>query len=140
VSEGCRPPRRRLSGAPAATGGGSRSPGSAVPGAPRLRDPEVDRLASPARVTGAAVLVFGHFVRGVVAGPVALFGTLSILLVGQFRDFIFKLFTSQVTGDTLQAAPTGAQTADERCGTLTLTNLQVRGISGTGTVADCWSR
>jgi hypothetical protein len=39
----------------------------------------------------------------VVAGPVALFGTLSILLVGQFRDFIFKLFTSQVTGDTLQA-------------------------------------
>ena len=44
------------------------------------------------------------------------------------------------TGYTLQAAPTGAQTADARCGTLTLTNLQVRGISGTGTVADCWSR
>lgn len=41
---------------------------------------------------------------------------------------------------TLQAVPTGAQTADTRCGTLTLTHLQGRGISGTGTVADCWSR
>jgi type IV pilus assembly protein PilE len=41
---------------------------------------------------------------------------------------------------TLQAVPTGAQTADTLCGTLTLNNLQGRGISGTGTVADCWSR
>lgn len=41
---------------------------------------------------------------------------------------------------TLQAVPTGRQTADSACGTLTLTNLQVRGISGTGSVADCWSR
>jgi type IV pilus assembly protein PilE len=41
---------------------------------------------------------------------------------------------------TLRAVPTGAQTADTRCGTLTLTNRQVRGISGTGNVADCWGR
>lgn len=41
---------------------------------------------------------------------------------------------------TLQAVPTGAQAADTRCGTLTLTNLQVRGVSGTGSVADCWTR
>ena len=41
---------------------------------------------------------------------------------------------------TLQAVPAGSQTADTRCGTLTLTHLQVRGISGTGTVADCWTR
>lgn len=41
---------------------------------------------------------------------------------------------------TLQAVPTGSQTGDTRCGTLTLTNLQVRGISGTGTAADCWGR
>jgi type IV pilus assembly protein PilE len=41
---------------------------------------------------------------------------------------------------TLQAVPTGPQAGDTRCGTLTLTNLQVRGISGTGTVADCWGR
>lgn len=39
----------------------------------------------------------------VVAGPVALFAALAMLLVGQFRDFIFKLFTSQVSGDTAQA-------------------------------------
>jgi type IV pilus assembly protein PilE len=41
---------------------------------------------------------------------------------------------------TLQAVPTGAQASDTVCGTLTLTNLQVRGISGTGQVSDCWSR
>lgn len=41
---------------------------------------------------------------------------------------------------TLRAVPTGPQAADTRCGTLTLTNLQVRGISGTGNVADCWGR
>ena len=41
---------------------------------------------------------------------------------------------------TLQAVPTGPQTGDTRCGTLTLTHLQGRGISGTGTVADCWTR
>ena len=36
---------------------------------------------------------------------------------------------------TLNAAPTGA----DRCGTLTLTNTGVRGITATGvTVADCW--
>lgn len=41
---------------------------------------------------------------------------------------------------TLQAVPTRSQVGDTRCGTLTLTNLQVRGISGTGSVADCWGR
>ena len=44
------------------------------------------------------------------------------------------------TSYTLRAVPTGPQAPDARCGTLTLTNLQVRGISGTGTVADCWGR
>ncbi|MFN9370227.1 MAG: ABC transporter permease [Planctomycetia bacterium] len=48
----------------------------------------------------------GVVLSTVVAGPVALFGTLAILLVGQFRDFISKLFTSQVTGDSV-AAPGG---------------------------------
>lgn len=41
---------------------------------------------------------------------------------------------------TLQAVPTGAQAGDTLCGTLTLNQQQARGISGTGTVADCWSR
>lgn len=44
------------------------------------------------------------------------------------------------TGYTLQAVPTGGQTGDTACGTLTLTNLQVRGVSGTDTVEKCWSR
>lgn len=41
---------------------------------------------------------------------------------------------------TLQAVPTGAQTGD-RCGTLTLTHLGVRGVSGASsgvTTTDCW--
>lgn len=43
----------------------------------------------------------------IVAGPVALFGTLAILLVGQFRGFIFKLFAGQMTGDMIEAAGGG---------------------------------
>jgi len=34
-----------------------------------------------------------------LSGPVALVAALSTLLVGQFREFIARLFTSQVTGD-----------------------------------------
>ncbi len=34
-----------------------------------------------------------------LSGPVALIGTLSTLIVGQFREFIGRLFTSQVSGD-----------------------------------------
>jgi hypothetical protein len=34
-----------------------------------------------------------------LAGPVALLATLAVVLIGQFRDFIAKLFESQVTGD-----------------------------------------
>lgn len=35
-----------------------------------------------------------------LSGPVALVAALATLLVGQFREFIARLFTSQVTGDT----------------------------------------
>jgi type IV pilus assembly protein PilE len=38
---------------------------------------------------------------------------------------------------TLNAAPTGAQTND-RCGTLSLTQTGVRGISTALSVTDCW--
>lgn len=34
-----------------------------------------------------------------LSGPVALLATMAMLLVGQFREFIARLFTSQVTGD-----------------------------------------
>ena len=42
-------------------------------------------------------------------------------------------------GFVLQAVPQGAQaSADAACGTLTLTQAGVKGISGTGAVASCW--
>jgi type IV pilus assembly protein PilE len=40
---------------------------------------------------------------------------------------------------TLTAAPLGAQaTRDGECGSLTLTHAGVRGVTGSGTVEDCW--
>ncbi len=39
---------------------------------------------------------------------------------------------------TLSAIPQGGQ-IDDACGTLTLTNTGVRGVTGTGTVANCWA-
>ena len=39
---------------------------------------------------------------------------------------------------TLQAMPQGGQARDTLCGTLTLTQTGTKGVSGTGTVADCW--
>jgi hypothetical protein len=35
-----------------------------------------------------------------LSGPVALLASLAMLLVGQFRDFIDRLFRSQITGDS----------------------------------------
>lgn len=40
---------------------------------------------------------------------------------------------------TVQAVPQGAQASrDTRCGTLTLSHVGAKTVSGTGTVADCW--
>jgi len=39
---------------------------------------------------------------------------------------------------TLTAIPQGGQTADTKCGNLTLDEHGTRGISGTSTVAKCW--
>jgi type IV pilus assembly protein PilE len=39
---------------------------------------------------------------------------------------------------TLTATPQRAQTKDTDCANLTLTQTGKKGISGTGTVADCW--
>lgn len=46
-------------------------------------------------LTTALGVMFSTF----LAGPVALLATLSVVLVGQFREFITRLFESQVTGD-----------------------------------------
>jgi type IV pilus assembly protein PilE len=42
------------------------------------------------------------------------------------------------TAWTMTATPVAPQTADTDCGTLSLTHLGVKGISGTSTVAKCW--
>ncbi len=39
---------------------------------------------------------------------------------------------------TITATPTGNQTGDTKCGSLTLDQTGRQGISGTGTVATCW--
>jgi len=38
----------------------------------------------------------------------------------------------------LTATPQGSQTGDTKCMNLTLNNTGVKGVSGTGSVADCW--
>jgi hypothetical protein len=46
-------------------------------------------------LTTAMGVMFSTF----LAGPVALLATLSVVMVGQFREFISRLFESQMTGD-----------------------------------------
>jgi len=45
------------------------------------------------------VTAMGVMFSTFLGGPLALFATLSLVMVGQFRDFIRRLFESQVTGD-----------------------------------------
>lgn len=50
--------------------------------------------------------------------------------------------TGVITGTTylLTAAPQGTQARDTSCGSFTLSETSVRGVSGTGTLDECWSR
>ena len=52
----------------------------------------------------------------------------------------FAFDTSQPTQSTytLTATPSGAQSSDAKCGTLSLTQAGVKGESGTGSAAECW--
>lgn len=43
-----------------------------------------------------------------------------------------------VTNYTLSAVPQGAQTKDTRCGTLTYTDANVKGRTGSGPMSECW--
>ncbi|MFM8282325.1 MAG: ABC transporter permease [Planctomycetaceae bacterium] len=45
------------------------------------------------------VTALGVMFSTFLAGPVALLATLSVVMVGQFREFINRLFESQITGD-----------------------------------------
>jgi hypothetical protein len=46
------------------------------------------------------VTALGVMFSTFLAGPVALLATLAVVMVGQFREFISRLFESQVTGDS----------------------------------------
>jgi len=46
------------------------------------------------------VTAMGVMFSTFLGGPLALFATLSVVLIGQFREFIQRLFESQVTGDS----------------------------------------
>jgi len=52
------------------------------------------------------VTAMGVMFSTFLSGPLALFATLSLVMVGQFREFIKRLFESQVTGDA-SIAPGG---------------------------------
>jgi hypothetical protein len=52
------------------------------------------------------VTALGVMFSTFLAGPVALLATLSVVMVGQFREFINRLFESQVTGNS-QLVPGG---------------------------------
>jgi len=55
-------------------------------------------------------------------------------------NYTLSIPTLSATTYTLQATPAAgsAQANDTECGNFTLTQAGVRGISGTGTIADCW--
>ncbi len=55
-----------------------------------------------------------------------------------FYGFAFDTGQPTATTYTLTATPTGAQSDDTKCSELTLTHTGVKGITGTGTVPDCW--
>jgi type IV pilus assembly protein PilE len=44
------------------------------------------------------------------------------------------------TAFTLTATPQAGQVTDAACGTLTLTDVGIRGRSGTGSLEDCWGK
>jgi hypothetical protein len=46
------------------------------------------------------VTAMGVMFSTFLGGPLALFATLAVVLIGQFREFIQRLFESQMTGDT----------------------------------------
>ena len=52
--------------------------------------------------------------------------------------YVVTLATPTASSFTLTATRQGGQVNDTKCGNLTLTNTGVRGVTGTGTVSDCW--
>ena len=55
-----------------------------------------------------------------------------------FYGFAFATGEPTATTYAVEAAPTGAQSGDTKCGTLSLNQAGVKAETGTGSVADCW--
>jgi type IV pilus assembly protein PilE len=55
-------------------------------------------------------------------------------------SYTFEFAASQPTASTfiIEATPTGAQSSDAKCGTLSLTQAGVKADTGTGSAAECW--
>lgn len=52
--------------------------------------------------------------------------------------FAFAAGQPTATTYTINAAPTGAQSSDTKCDTLSITQAGVKGVSGTGSATECW--
>jgi len=55
-----------------------------------------------------------------------------------FYGFAFASSQPTATTYAINATPSGAQSGDTKCATLSLNQLGTKGISGTDTVANCW--
>ncbi|MBT3066086.1 type IV pilin protein [Rhodoferax sp. U11-2br] len=55
-------------------------------------------------------------------------------------SYVFAFANTQPTTTTytINATPSGAQSSDTRCGTLSITQAGVKGVSGTSSAAECW--
>ena len=71
------------------------------------------------------VTAMGVMFSTFLSGPLALFASLSVVLVGQFRDFIQRLFESQITGDSTIAPGGGPIESLYRIVTQTSITLQL---------------
>jgi type IV pilus assembly protein PilE len=76
----------------------------------------------------------------VPAGTVAEWTAVSMTVPAEVAaNYTVTVASSASPSYTVTAAPLGVQaTKDAKCGTLTLTNTGVKGISGTSTVTECW--
>ena len=56
------------------------------------------------------------------------------------NSYVFAFAASEPTATTfeIKATPTGAQSNDAKCGTLSVTHAGVKGVSGTGSATECW--
>lgn len=70
-----------------------------------------------------------------VGATIANVGTSSTTPGGYYT---LSISATTATTYTIQAAPTGSQTSDTQCATLTLNQLGQKGDTGTGSVSDCW--